>query len=122
MAASAFPEAHFFISKSTSLLREEDWTTHYNLCCETYMKAADTAALTSDFRDMESCLAVLFDHCRGSLVDYINATYIKVRWLASKDSPVALDTGLEALRMAGEKYPTQNFLMHTLVSLPFRSA
>ena len=118
MAASAFPEAYFFFAKGVHLLREEDWTSNYRLCCDIYTKAADTAALTTDFNDMDRCLAVLFVRCKGSIVDYLNAAYILVRSMVAQNNPASLDTGLEALRFAGEKYPSQNIAMHTVMSLP----
>ena len=116
MLASALPEAYFFFDKGIYLLREVDWTNNYRLCCDIYTKAADTAALTTDFQDMDRCLAILFDHCKGSIVDCLNASYIQVRSMVSRDDPAALDTGLEALRLAGEKIPSRNLVMHTIVS------
>ena len=116
MLASALPEAYFFFDKGIYLLREDDWTNNYRLCCDIYTKAADTAALTTDFQDMDRCLAILFDHCKGSIVDCLNASYIQVRSMVSRDDPAALDTGLEALRLAGEKIPSRNLVMHTIVS------
>mmetsp|Transcript_36638 Transcript_36638/g.77303 ORF Transcript_36638/g.77303 Transcript_36638/m.77303 type:complete len:1032 (-) Transcript_36638:196-3291(-) len=114
MEASAFPEAHFFFTKGIYLLHDEDWVRNYRLCCDIYTKAADTAALTTDFEDMNKCLAVLFNNCKGSIVDCLNASYIQVRTMMSRDDPEALDTGLEALRLAGEKFPSQNLAAHTV--------
>eukprot|EP00581_Thalassiosira_minuscula_P032876 CAMPEP_0183766824 /NCGR_PEP_ID=MMETSP0739-20130205/11806_1 /TAXON_ID=385413 /ORGANISM="Thalassiosira miniscula, Strain CCMP1093" /LENGTH=633 /DNA_ID=CAMNT_0026005661 /DNA_START=1 /DNA_END=1899 /DNA_ORIENTATION=+ len=114
MEASAFPEAHFFFTKGIYLLRNEDWVRNYRLCCDIYTKAADTAAITTDFEDMNKCLAVLFNNCKGSIVDCLNASYIQVRTMMSRDDPEALDTGLEALRLAGEKFPSQNLAVHTI--------
>ncbi|KAL7549174.1 hypothetical protein ACHAWF_012443 [Thalassiosira exigua] len=116
-AASAFPEAHFFFKKGYEVLREEDWATDYRLFCDLYMKAADTAALTGDFKHMEECLAIVFSHCEGFLVDFLNASFIKARAMASRDDPEALDVGLEALRLAGEKFPTRNHAVHSLLGL-----
>lgn len=118
MAASAFPGAHFFFTKGINLLREDDWTKHYRLCCDMYMKAADTAALTADFKKMDICLTILFDHCKGgSLIDFLNASYIQVRSMFVRDDPACLEVGLEALRVAGEKFPSRNMAMHTVVSI-----
>lgn len=117
LAASAFPEAHFFFSKGIALLHEEDWTNNYQLCCDIYMKDADTASITGDFHDMDTCLKVLFGHCKGCLVDYLNATYIQVKSFGTRDNPAAIDIGIEALRMAGVKFPSQRLSQHTLVSM-----
>ena len=120
-SAAAFPEAHFFLTKSVFLLRESDWADHYRLCSDVYMKCADTAALSGNDRDQDKCLAVLFERCGGSVVDYLNATYIQVRSLQAKDSPDALDVGLEALRTAGETFPSKNLTLHTMVSFTWTS-
>ena len=114
-SASAFPEAHFFYSKGIDLLKEEDWTNNYRTCCDLWMKAADTASLTSDFPHMKKCLAILFDHCKDP-ADFLNASYIQVRHLSSKDDPASLDIGIEALQMAGEKIPSKNLPLHIIVS------
>lgn len=118
-SACAFSEAHFFFAKGKSLLRHADWARHYRLCCDIYMKDADTAAIIGDFRDMDECLAVLFKYCKGSLDDYLNASYIRVRYLATRDDPAAIDIGLEALKMAGENFPSRdkNHLVHIFIGL-----
>jgi len=81
MAASAFPEAHFFFSEGIKLLHNDDWTSNqnYRLCCDLYIKAADMGGLTADFKDMDKCLKVLFAHCHGASVDFLNASYLQVR-------------------------------------------
>lgn len=116
MSASAFPEAHFFLTKGIDLLREGDWESNYRLCCDIYMKDADTAAITGDIRDMDKCLAVLFHQCKESLVDHINASYIQVRSLLSRDDPSTLDVGLEALKIAGVNFPDSHLRVHIIVS------
>mmetsp|Transcript_25283 Transcript_25283/g.60782 ORF Transcript_25283/g.60782 Transcript_25283/m.60782 type:complete len:1028 (+) Transcript_25283:177-3260(+) len=117
MKASAFLEAHFFFAKGVQLLRKDDWTKHYRLCCDIWMKAADTAYLTSDYQDMNKCLSIIFEHSKGYIADFLDASIIQVRSLSSRDDPTALDVGIEALRVAGEKFPSRNFALHSLVGL-----
>ena len=116
LAANAFAEAHFFFAKGSSLLRDEDWGNHFRLCADIYLQQADSAALTTDFRDMDNCLGVLFDRCKDySPVDYLNASYIKVRALTARDDQAAVDIALEALSLVGETFPSQNLAKHTVL-------
>ena len=117
VCCNRFPEAHFFFNRAISLLRANDWGAHYQLCCDVYMQAADAASLIADYRSMESCLRELFQHCKVSIVDFLNASYIRARSLIVRDDPAALDVCLQALRYADEKFPQQNFLVHTVVSI-----
>ncbi|KAL7541321.1 hypothetical protein ACHAXR_010809 [Thalassiosira sp. AJA248-18] len=117
MSVSAFPEAHFFFAKGIDLLCESDWTNNYRLCCDIYMKDADTAAITGNIEDMTKCLTVLIDHCKGSIVDFLTASYIKARSLAAMGDPFAIDVGLEALRLAGEPFPTRNLFAQNILGL-----
>jgi hypothetical protein len=116
MAASAFPEAQFFLAKAICLIQDEDWSTDYHLCWDIYTKAADIASMTADFTFADKCLSVLFAH-EPSLVGFLNASYIKVRSLRSKDDSSSLRVGIEALKMAGVTFPGQNFALHTIHGL-----
>ncbi|KAL7547914.1 hypothetical protein ACHAWF_011188 [Thalassiosira exigua] len=113
-------EAHFFFSKGMNMLREDDWTTNYRLCCDIYMKAANSASLRGDSKDLEKFLAMLFKCCRES-VDSLNASYIQVRsmctWGFSGGQQRCLEVGLQALRAAGINIPQRNLGMHVLIGL-----
>mmetsp|Transcript_12829 Transcript_12829/g.27849 ORF Transcript_12829/g.27849 Transcript_12829/m.27849 type:complete len:527 (-) Transcript_12829:317-1897(-) len=121
MSASAFSEANFFFAHAISSLHKDDWNNNYRLCCDIYTKAADTAFIQDAGNSMDTYLAILFDHCgrrkKGSLLDFLNASYIQVRSLASREDPSALDVGIEALRLAGVNLPSRNLAMHTIVGL-----
>ena len=117
MTTGAFPEARFFFNKGIKLLNESDWANNYRLCCDIYMKAADTAALTADFRDMDKLLKVLFSNCKDSMVDYLNASSIQAKSLLVRTDQRSLTVCLGALRYAGVKFPTNNLAMHTVKGL-----
>lgn len=82
------------------------------------MLAADTAA---NQEDMDKFLSVLFLHCSSSKpetqVDFLDASYIEVRFMSTKNDPESLQICLEALRGVGEKFPSRNMSLHTMVSL-----
>ena len=119
LASGAISEALFFFGKGISLMHDADWTTNYRLCCDLYTKAADTAALTSSFEEMESYLNCLYSKCacKARCVDYLNASFIQVRSMAARDDRDSLKFGLAALRRSGESFPSQNLTMHTAVGL-----
>ena len=119
LASGAISEALFFFGRGVSLMHDADWTTNYRLCCDLYTKAADTAALTSSFEEMESYLKCLYSNCecKARCVDYLNASFIQVRSMAARDDRDSLSVGLDALRRCGENFPSQNLTMHTVVGL-----
>jgi len=114
-SASAFPVALSWYSFGISLLREQDWLHHHQLCADLYLKAADSSSITGDYDDTNSWLAIIFDRCKENVVDLLSAYYIQVRKLGVKDEdPRALDFGLEALKLVNIRFPSKNMRFHIM--------
>ena len=115
--ATAFPEAQFFFMKSIQMLCDEDWAQRYRLCYDVYMKAAEVAMITGDYKHMEEWLGIIFEHSKDSIDDQFRAYYIQVRSMVSRnDIESAVDLGVEALKLVGENFPTKHLTAHILVS------
>jgi predicted ATPase len=96
--SAAFPLAFACYSAGARLLDERDWATHYGLCLGLHSGAAETAALSAAWTELEAHVEVL--QARGrTILDQLVAWEARINaQIGRRAYGAAVDTALEALQ------------------------
>ncbi len=100
-ASSAYAAAFKYVTQGMALLREEDWTTDYDLCRDLRLEEGECLYLLGRFAEAEHA----FDECLSRftrVADRARVYSLKIdQYSHISDLDNALNTGIEALRELG---------------------
>jgi len=106
-AAIAYSVAKHYLATGRAWLAASSWQTNYDLTLELYSENAEAAFLCGDFKDIESCTAIVLQEAK-TVLDTVKVYEVKIQTdIAQGQSLKAIDTGLQVLRQLGISFPKE---------------
>ena len=114
---SALVGAVKYVRSAISLLEEDSWTNHYNVCLSLYSLAAKLEHSTGNYVRSSIFIREIHDNGR-SVVDRLPAFFAEIDVLGSRgDLQAALHLGLAVLSRLGVRIPERPNVIHVLREL-----
>lgn len=97
----------------------KDWLTEYDLSLNAYLNGSEVALWTGATQNADEWLDIVSVRTRGSVMDQLRTTWVKINLLATKGQlKAAIELGLKDLgSLTGVKIKSKNLKTRTLVSL-----
>ncbi|MGK7873169.1 MAG: AAA family ATPase [Xenococcaceae cyanobacterium] len=116
-ASAAYESALRYLEIGIELLRENSWQTQYNLTLKLYETAAEAAYLSGDFEQMERLAQVVLQQASTPL-DKVKVYEVKIQaYIAQNQLLLAINTGLELLKLLGVNFPAVPNKLNILLEL-----
>ncbi|MDZ8185757.1 MAG: AAA family ATPase [Nostoc sp. ChiSLP02] len=104
-AATAHDSAIKYLQVGLGLLAEDSWKNQYELTLNLHEEAAEVAYLSGDFDLMQRFVAVV-QNCATSLLEKVKVYEVQIQGYMGQNKLIdAINTGLQALRLLGVKFP-----------------
>lgn len=115
-AAAVYDIALNYFKTGVELLGERGWTEHYDLALALYTGVVQVAPLSSAPTEQQACFETICRHARTAL-DQIPAFEAKIAAQSRcADYRAAAETGIEALRLLGVRFPSNPTPLHIFFS------
>lgn len=98
--------------------RSKDWLTEYDLSLNAHLNGAEVAVWSGATQNADEWLDIVSVRTRGSVMNQLRTTWMKVNLLATKGQlEAAIELGLKDLAsLTGVKVKSKNLKTRTLVS------
>ncbi|KAL7520344.1 hypothetical protein ACHAWX_005068 [Stephanocyclus meneghinianus] len=118
-SAGAFRGAHYFYAKAIGVLRSSDWLTEYDLSLNAHLNGAEVAVWSGATQNADEWLDIVSVRTRGSVMNQLRTTWMKVNLLATKGQlEAAIELGLKDLAsLTGVQVKSKNLKTRTLVAM-----
>jgi predicted ATPase len=102
MANSSFLQASIYLAQGTALIRDEDWTTHYNLCLRLFTICAESQLAHADYDGAIWAIKHVLSNGQ-SVEDKLRAYHAcAIAFIAQAEMEKAQDLSLNVLNELGE--------------------
>ena len=119
---SAFQPSFEYFQTGIELLQQNAWAQHYSLSLSLYQEACEAAYLTGQFDKMESLFEVILANATSTL-EKVKAYEIRILGLKAQNKlHEAISTGLEILKLLGERFPKNPGKVQILSELVYTMA
>ena len=119
---SAFQPSFEYFQTGIELLQQNAWAQHYSLSLSLYQEACEAAYLTGQFDKMESLFEVILANAKSTL-EKVKAYEIRILGLKAQNKlHEAISTGLEILKLLGERFPKNPGKVQILSELVYTMA
>ncbi len=106
-AAAAYASASVYLAAGMALLREEDWSSQYDLMFALRLERAECEFLTANFEKAEQLIAELIQRAT-SKIDQAAVYHLKVLlYTVKSENAQAVDSALTCLRLLGIDIPAR---------------
>ncbi|HEY9812870.1 MAG TPA: AAA family ATPase [Candidatus Sericytochromatia bacterium] len=104
-ASTAYESAVKYLNVGFKLLPVDSWKSHYDLTLALHTEAAEAAFLSGDFEEMQR-FAEIVQNCAKTLLDSVKVYEVQIQaYMGQNKLLEALNTGLQALKQLGIKFP-----------------
>jgi predicted ATPase len=115
--SAAFLPAYNHFMFAISLLKEDRWNNHYDICLDLYNHASETAYLSDDFETMKILSEEILSNSKN-ILDKVTIYEVLIKADISRNLlTTAIKTGLEILAQLGLKMPEKPSALLLLYSI-----
>ena len=116
-SSAAYQAAEDYFKAGIVFLAKDSWQTQYDLTLALYTEAAEAAYLNGGFEQTEILVEVVLKQAK-TLLDKVKVYEIRIQsCLAQNKLTEAVDTGKQALRLLGIRFPRRTSKLHVVVGL-----
>ncbi|MBG1265601.1 ATP-binding sensor histidine kinase [Nostoc sp. WHI] len=110
-AATAYVAALRYLNLGIELLAADSWQTHYDLTLTLYVKASETAYLSTNFEQIDRFAEEVIKYAK-TLLDKVKVFEVKILFYAAENQlQESANIGLKFLRLLGVTFPEQPTLV-----------